>query len=84
MGSDPRDPSRELNHRGLGLPGADASVLEISHRSEGFERMIEEAEAKLVSSCGSRRRIRVPGGYPLTMQVSVRLSPGISWMSLSI
>ena len=23
-------------------------------------------------------------GYPLTMQVSVRLSPGISWMSLSI
>ena len=25
-----------------------------------------------------------PDGYPLTMQVSVRLSPGSSWMSLSI
>ena len=26
----------------------------------------------------------LPDGYPLTMQVSVRLSPGSSWMSLSI
>jgi phosphoserine aminotransferase len=26
----------------------------------------------------------LPGGYPLTMQVSVRLSPGSSWMSLNI
>ena len=27
---------------------------------------------------------RLRDGYPLTMQVSVRFNPGISWMSLSI
>jgi phosphoserine aminotransferase len=31
----------------LALPGAGASILEISHRSSAFERVIEEAEANL-------------------------------------
>ncbi|MHB2017857.1 MAG: 3-phosphoserine/phosphohydroxythreonine transaminase [Candidatus Xenobia bacterium] len=41
----------------LSLPGVGASVLEISHRSEPFERIINEAEACL------RRLLDIPENY---------------------
>ncbi len=41
----------------LSLPGAGASVLEISHRSPAFEAVIEEAEANL------RDLLRIPPTY---------------------
>ena len=41
----------------LELPGAGASILEVSHRSPAFERVIEEAEANL------RTLLRIPSTY---------------------
>ncbi len=37
----------------LEYPGAGASILEVSHRSPAFERVIEEAEANLRDLLGS-------------------------------
>jgi hypothetical protein len=42
----------------------------------------ELTPAELAAAAVADGRLR--DGYPLTMQVSVRFSPGISWMSLSI
>jgi phosphoserine aminotransferase len=41
----------------LNLPGAGASILEISHRSAEFTRIIEEAEADL------KKLLGIPAGY---------------------
>ena len=48
----------------LEYPGAGASILEISHRSPAFERVIEEAEANLRDLLGipSTHRVAVPAG----------------------
>ena len=50
------------------LPGAGASILEISHRSNAFERVIEEAEANLrtlLSIPDSHRVLFLQGGASL-------------------
>jgi phosphoserine aminotransferase len=52
----------------LSLPGAGASVLEISHRSAGFESILAEAEANLRSLLGvphSHRILFLQGGASL-------------------
>jgi phosphoserine aminotransferase len=52
----------------LALPGAGASVLEISHRSKGFEAIIEEAEENLRSLLDvpeSHRVLFLQGGASL-------------------
>jgi phosphoserine aminotransferase len=41
----------------LEFPGAGASILELTHRSPAFERVIEEAEANL------RDLLRIPSSY---------------------
>ena len=43
----------------LEYPGAGASILEISHRSPAFERVIEEAEANLRDLLGIPSTYRV-------------------------
>jgi phosphoserine aminotransferase len=43
----PRSVVEEAREHLLALPGAGASILEISHRSRGFGAVIEEAEANL-------------------------------------
>jgi phosphoserine aminotransferase len=50
------------------LPGAGASILEISHRSDAFERVIEEAEAnlrELLSIPDTHRVLFLQGGASL-------------------
>ena len=50
------------------LPGARASILEISHRSDAFERVIEEAETnlrELLSIPGTHRVLFLQGGASL-------------------
>jgi len=50
------------------LPGAGASILEVSHRSDVFERVIEEAETnlrELLSIPGTHRVLFLQGGASL-------------------
>lgn len=48
---------QEIQRDLLALPGAGSSVLEISHRSETFDAILDEAEANL------RELLDVPDGY---------------------
>jgi phosphoserine aminotransferase len=49
----------------LEYPGAGASILEISHRSPAFERVIEEAEANLLGIPSTYRVLFLQGGASL-------------------
>jgi phosphoserine aminotransferase len=52
----------------LSLPGARASILEISHRSRSFDRILEEAESnlrELLEIPGSHRVLFLQGGASL-------------------
>ena len=61
----------------LGLPGTGISILEISHRSKAFDKIINQAEANL------RTLLKIPDNYRvLFMQGGAFLQFGMVAMNL--